>query len=83
MFITATITIVVRIATIKKITDNFKSIRIAITIAPITRNGERVASLINILTPFCTVFESLVRRLTSDAVPTLSILLYDNEFICL
>ena len=46
----------------------------AITAAPMTRNGARTARRMNILTPFCTVMESLVRRFTSEEVPILSML---------
>ena len=69
-------------AAIKNTSDSFKSIMTAITAAPITRKGARTASLINILTPFWTVFVSFVSLFTSDAVPILSTLQQEqiNEF---
>ena len=44
----------------------------AITMEPMARNGLRVASRINMFTPFCTWFTSLVMRVTRLPVPSWS-----------
>ena len=61
-------------AAMKNISESFTSIVSAMTAAPMTRNGARTARRMNIFTPFWTVIESFVRRLTSEDVPTLSML---------
>ena len=70
-------------AAMKNITASFASIITAITAAPTTRKGLLVASLMNIFTPFWTVFESFVSLFTREDVPILSISAYESLFICL
>ena len=45
----------------------------AITMEPMARNGLRVASRINMFTPFCTWFTSFVMRVTRPPAPSSSI----------
>ena len=60
--------------------DSFRSIRIAIIAAPIIRNGQRVARRIIMFRPLCTVLESLVIRVISEAVPIRSTALCERVF---
>lgn len=64
----------------RKMTDSFRSMRIAMIAAPMIRNGQRVARRIIMFRPDCTVLVSLVIRVIKDAVPSRSISLWESVF---
>ena len=64
----------------RKMTDSFRSMRIAMIAAPMIRNGQRVARRISMFRPDCTVLVSLVIRVIKDAVPSRSISLWESVF---
>ena len=70
-------------AAIKNTMESFRSSIIAITAAPIIRNGALTARRINIFTPFCARTVSFVTLVIRDDVPNLSISAWDNLFMCL
>ena len=82
-FIIATIITAITGAAIRKIRDSLKSSSIAITAAPIIRNGARTASRINIFTPFWARLVSLTRRVVREDVPNLSISAWEKRLMCL
>ena len=57
---------------IKKISESFQSISIAITVAPTARNGARTTSRISMATASWSWFTSPTMRVISDGTPTRS-----------
>ena len=54
----------------------------AITMAPSTKNGERITSRIIIATESCAWLMSLVMRVMSEGVPSLSSSAWEKRLIC-